>query len=412
MFRHNRMNITQIHILSHKKFGNHLFCANLVIPFNYVKGDDRLSKTAKNIRVIVGMSGGVDSSVTAWLLKQQGYEVIGVFMKNWGETDETGVCPAEQDAQDVRRVCEQIDIPYYTLNFEKQYYDQVFRSFLEQYERGLTPNPDVICNREIKFGQFLNKAMELGANYVATGHYARLTKQNGQVFLLKGTDKNKDQTYFLHALDQQQLSRAMFPIGHLPKDEVRALAHQAGLHTATKKDSTGLCFIGKRNFKQFLNQYVSIRAGDIIDIITGEIKGKHDGLLYYTLGQRQGLGIGGSGTGHPWFVVDKDVNSNRLYVVQGDQHPSLYSNALTAIDVNWICQSTHCSSEPLRCMAKFRYRQPDQSVTVHFKSDGQVYVQFDQPQKAVTPGQFVVFYSGEMCLGGGMIHTVEKAKIV
>jgi tRNA-specific 2-thiouridylase len=353
------------------------------------------------------MSGGVDSSVTALLLKQQGYDVIGIFMKNWDDTDEFGHCTAEEDAEDVRRVCDQIGIPYYTVNFEKQYYDKVFAYFLDEYRKGRTPNPDVMCNREIKFGDFLQKALDLGADYLATGHYARIERTaDGETKLLRGIDSNKDQTYFLHALNQQQLSKAMFPIGHLPKSEVRRIAEEAGLATAKKKDSTGICFIGERDFKEFLKGYLPAQPGPMVDIVTGETKGRHDGLMYYTLGQRQGLGIGGSGTGEPWFVAAKDLKENILYVVQGDKHHSLYSMGLTAADVNWISSSK--PQGPLRCTAKFRYRQPDQSVTVTLQGDGTTAeIVFDSPQKAITPGQAVVFYDGDTCLGGGTIDEVH-----
>jgi tRNA-uridine 2-sulfurtransferase len=367
-----------------------------------------MSEQAAKPRVVVGMSGGVDSSVTALLLKQQGYEPIGIFMKNWDDTDELGYCTAEQDAEDVRRVCEQIGIPYYTVNFEKEYYDKVFSYFLDEYKRGRTPNPDVMCNREIKFGEFLNKALDLGADYVATGHYARVVEEDGKFKLLRGMDSNKDQTYFLNALNQEQLSRAMFPIGHLPKPEVRRIAEEAGLYTAKKKDSTGVCFIGERNFREFLSQYLPAKSGEMVDIETGEVKGRHDGLMYYTLGQRQGLGIGGSGNGQPWFVAEKDLERNILYVVQGDQHPSMYSTSLTASGLNWISGSRPAAGTTLHCTAKFRYRQPDQGVTLTFQEDDMVHVAFDVQQKAITPGQAVVFYDGETCLGGGIIEVAEK----
>ncbi|WP_256831921.1 MULTISPECIES: tRNA 2-thiouridine(34) synthase MnmA [unclassified Paenibacillus] len=357
----------------------------------------------KKARVVLGMSGGVDSSVSALLLKEQGYEVIGVFMKNWDDTDEFGHCTAEEDAEDVRRVCDQIGIPYYTVNFEKQYMDKVFTYFLDEYRKGRTPNPDVMCNREIKFGEFLNKALELGADYIATGHYARVEHRDGAYRLLRGLDSNKDQTYFLHALDQYQLSKAMFPIGHLPKPEVRAIAEKAGLATAKKKDSTGVCFIGERNFKAFLSSYLPAKPGEM-RTLEGEIKGRHDGLMYYTMGQRQGLGIGGSGSGEPWFVAGKDLENNILYVVQGEKHPALYSTGLQATDLTWI--KGEAPKEPLRCTAKFRYRQPDQDVTVHFGEGGACEVVFDQPQKAITPGQAVVFYDGDECLGGATIDKI------
>ncbi|GIP57398.1 tRNA 2-thiouridine(34) synthase MnmA [Paenibacillus sp. FSL W8-0186] len=371
-----------------------------------------MSGSNSETRIVVGMSGGVDSSVTALLLKQQGYDVIGIFMKNWDDTDEFGRCTAEEDAEDVRRVCEQIDIPYYTVNFEKEYYDKVFAYFLEEYKRGRTPNPDVMCNREIKFGEFLNKAMDLGADYVATGHYARVVQEHdGQYKLLRGVDSNKDQTYFLNALNQAQLAKAMFPIGHLPKPEVRRIAEEAGLYTAKKKDSTGVCFIGERNFREFLSQYLPAQSGDMVDIVTGEVKGRHDGLMYYTLGQRQGLGIGGSGSGEPWFVAEKDLQNNILYVVQGDKHPSLYSTGLVASGVNWIAGADKLPDKPFKCVAKFRYRQQDQGVTLIPREDGTMFVAFDQPQKAITPGQAVVFYDGDECLGGGTIEAAEKMPV-
>ncbi|MGG4146952.1 tRNA 2-thiouridine(34) synthase MnmA [Paenibacillus algorifonticola] len=366
-----------------------------------------MAKSKQETRVVVGMSGGVDSSVTALLLKQEGYDVVGIFMKNWDDTDEFGHCTAEEDAEDVRRVCDQIGIPYYTVNFEKQYFDKVFTYFLDEYKRGRTPNPDVMCNREIKFGDFLKKANELGADYLATGHYARVERTpDGETKLLRGVDSNKDQTYFLSALNQKQLAKAMFPIGHLPKPEVRRLAEEAGLYTAKKKDSTGVCFIGERNFKEFLSGYLPAQKGDMVDIRSGEIKGKHDGLMYYTLGQRQGLGIGGSGNGEPWFVADKDLERNILYVVQGEQHPSMYSTGLIASGMNWIAPAQ--PEAPFRCTAKFRYRQADQGVIVTPRADGTAHIAFDQPQKAITPGQAVVLYDGDVCLAGGTIDIVEK----
>ncbi|EXX87094.1 thiouridylase [Paenibacillus darwinianus] len=366
-----------------------------------------MSGSNSSVRVVVGMSGGVDSSVTALLLKQQGYDVIGIFMKNWDDTDEFGHCTAEEDAEDVRRVCAQIGIPYYTVNFERQYFDKVFTYFLDEYKRGRTPNPDVMCNREIKFGDFLKKATDLGADFLATGHYARVERTGSGTRLLRGVDANKDQTYFLHALRQDQLAKAMFPIGDLPKSEVRRIAAEAGLATAKKKDSTGVCFIGERNFKEFLSQYLPAQPGSMIDVRTGEVKGRHDGLMYYTLGQRQGLGIGGSGTGEPWFVADKDLARNELLVVQGEAHPVMYSEGLTAAGVNWIAPAV--PDGPIRCTAKFRYRQPDQAVTVTLLDGGTTAdVVFDTPQKAVTPGQAVVFYDGDVCMGGGTIEAVRK----
>lgn len=374
----------------------------------YLHNLNRTGKPNAETRVVVGMSGGVDSSVTALVMKELGYEVIGIFMKNWDDTDEFGVCTAEQDAEDVRRVCDQIGIPFYTVNFEKEYFDKVFAYFLDEYRNGRTPNPDVMCNREIKFGEFLSKVLDLGADYVATGHYAKLIEDNGRLELQRGNDRNKDQTYFLMALTQQQLSKAMFPIGSLPKPVVRQIAEAAGLATAKKKDSTGVCFIGERNFKEFLSQYLPAQSGNM-ETYEGEIKGRHDGLMYYTLGQRQGLGIGGAGTGEPWFVAGKDLDRNVLLVVQGEQHPELYSESLIATGINWVAGAS--SAQAFNCTAKFRYRQPDQQVKVVMGPNQTVaHVIFDQPQKAVTPGQAVVFYDGETCLGGGTIDIVNKAQ--
>ena len=358
----------------------------------------------KGARVVVGMSGGVDSSVAALLLHRQGYEVIGVFMKNWDEEDETGYCSAADDYEDVRRVANQIGIPYYSVNFTREYWDRVFTYFLEEYRRGRTPNPDVLCNREIKFKAFLDYAMKIGADYVATGHYARVSYRDGNYWLLRGVDGNKDQSYFLCALNQQQLSRIMFPLGELTKTAVRELAAEAGLATAAKKDSTGICFIGEKDFKEFLQNYLPAKPGPIMTY-SGEVVGRHDGLMYYTLGQRKGLGIGGRGTGQPWFVAGKDLDKNILYVVQGENHPALYSTALTAVSVNWI--SGPPAADRFTCTAKFRYRQPDQGVTVIIRSETECEVKFDRPQRAVTPGQFVVFYDGEVCLGGGIIDKTQ-----
>jgi len=362
-------------------------------------------KSINNTRVVIGMSGGVDSSVAAYLLKEQGYEVIGVFMKNWEEKDEYGVCAAEEDYEDVRRVCNQLNIPYYTVNFVKEYWDRVFTYFLEEYKRGRTPNPDVLCNKEIKFKAFLDYAMGIGADFLATGHYARKDYFYGEYRLLRGLDSNKDQTYFLCGLNQYQLSKALFPLGNLEKKEVREIANSIGLITATKKDSTGICFIGERNFKDFLENYLPAQPGEIRSL-SGEVLGKHDGLMYYTIGQRKGLGIGGRGTGEPWFVVEKDLKNNILYVGQGENHPKLYSNGLVATDINWI--STKEKEKNFSCTAKFRYRQPDKKVTVKMKDKKTCEVIFHEPQKAVTKGQFVVFYDKEVCLGGGVIDdTIE-----
>jgi tRNA-uridine 2-sulfurtransferase len=357
----------------------------------------------KNIRVVVGMSGGVDSSVAALLLKQQGYDVVGIFMKNWDDTDEFGVCTATEDFDDVVRVCNQLDIPYYSVNFEKQYWDKVFSYFLDEYKAGRTPNPDVMCNKEIKFKAFLDYALDLGADYLATGHYAQVRENNGKYEMLRGVDSNKDQTYFLNQLTSDVLEKVMFPLGHLPKSEVREIAKENNLATATKKDSTGICFIGERNFKQFLSEYLPAQPG-LMQTLDGEVKGKHDGLMYYTIGQRQGLGIGGSGD--PWFVVGKNLKDNILYVEQGFSNDSLYSDELIATDLNWI--NPEEVKETFSCTAKFRYRQEDSGVTVKKLEDGNVRVIFDESQRAITPGQAVVFYDGEVCLGGGTIDKIIK----
>ncbi|SFS47060.1 tRNA 2-thiouridine(34) synthase MnmA [Marininema halotolerans] len=356
--------------------------------------------SGKAPRVVLGMSGGVDSSVAALLLKEQGYDVIGLFMKNWDDTDENGYCTATEDFEDVRRVASHIGIPYYSVNFEKEYRDKVFQYFLDEYKAGRTPNPDVMCNKEIKFGEFLNKGLQLGADYIATGHYAQVKKIEGTYQLLRGKDANKDQTYFLYTLGQDQLAKAMFPIGHMEKHELRKIAAEAGLPTANKKDSTGICFIGERDFKEFLSSYLPAQPGEM-QTLAGERKGTHDGLMYYTLGQRQGLGIGGGGSGDPWFVVGKDLARNVLLVEQGHDHPALYSDGLMASDLHWT--NRMAPDTPFSCTAKFRYRQKDQGVRVEPQGDGTYRVLFDEPQRAITPGQSVVFYKGDECLGGGII---------
>ncbi|MFB5662178.1 tRNA 2-thiouridine(34) synthase MnmA [Alteribacillus sp. HJP-4] len=360
----------------------------------------------EDTRIIVGMSGGVDSSVTAALLKEEGYEVIGIFMKNWDDTDENGFCTATEDYEDVIRVCNQLDIPYYAVNFEKKYWDLVFSYFLDEYRAGRTPNPDVVCNKEIKFKAFLEHALSLGADYVATGHYARLKKErDGTVSMLRGVDSNKDQTYFLNQLSQKQLQHVVFPLGDLNKKEVRRIAEEKKLATASKKDSTGICFIGERNFKEFLQNYLPAKPGSMVTT-DGEIKGTHDGLMYYTLGQRQGLGIGGAG--EPWFVTGKDLEKNELIVGQGFHNDGLYTDALYASDINWLDEKIRV--DPFSCTAKFRYRQSDQMVTVYPMADREVKITFAERQRAVTPGQSVVLYDGEKCLGGGTIEKAVKEK--
>ena len=353
-------------------------------------------------RIVVGMSGGVDSSVAALLLKEQGYDVVGVFMKNWEETDDSGVCQTEQDWQDVRQVCDIIGIPYYSVNFAKEYWDRVFSYFLKEYRAGRTPNPDVLCNREIKFRAFLDFAMNLGADRMATGHFVRT---DGDGRLLRGADPGKDQSYFLYMLHRQQLRKAVFPVGGMTKAEVRALAARHGLPVSAKKDSTGVCFIGERNFKRFLASYLPAQPGEMV-APDGEIVGRHDGLMYYTLGQRRGLGIGGRGDGRSWFVIGKDLARNRLLVAQGEDHPGLYTTRCRAEDVTWVGESPIREGETMVCTGKYRYRQPDQEVEVTLRGDA-LEVISRVPQRAVTPGQSLVLYRGEECLGGGIVTETE-----
>ena len=354
------------------------------------------------MRVVVGMSGGVDSAVSALLLKRQGHEVIGVFMKNWNEDNEDGVCTAESDWRDVRDVCDKIDIPYYSVDFAKEYWDRVFTLFLNEYRAGRTPNPDVLCNREIKFKAFLDFAMKAGAEKMATGHFVQT---DGEGRLLRGVDPNKDQSYFLYMIHAEQLKKALFPVGGMIKQEVRAIAEEAGLPVSKKKDSTGVCFIGERNFKKFLNTFLPAQPGDMVTP-EGEKVGSHDGLMYYTLGQRRGLGIGGRGDGRSFFVVDKDLKNNRLIVAQGEDHPLLYSRACTADQATFIGDPLP-ENTPCHLTAKFRYRQADQPVTVTRTGEILHFV-FDTPQRAVTPGQSAVIYDGPCCLGGGIIDTIER----
>ncbi len=360
-----------------------------------------------DITVVVGMSGGVDSSVVALLLVEQGYNVVGLFMNNWEEEDENGVCTSADDYADVKKVASKLKIPYYSVNFAKEYMDNVFAEFLSEYKKGRTPNPDVLCNREIKFGPFLKFAKKIGADYVATGHYANVEEKNGKFYLAKAKDKNKDQTYFLNQLSQEQLSKVMFPIGNLEKTEIRKIAAEHDLATAKKKDSTGICFIGERNFKKFLQKYLPAQQGDMVDLRSGKVVGKHDGLMYYTIGQRRGLGIGGSkdGNGKGWFVVDKDLKKNILYVTQGEGDEIL-SDGLISYKVNWIPEKPE--KNEFDCFAKFRYRQPEQKVHVTILDDGKVKVDFKEKQRAITLGQYVVFYDEKYCLGGGAIDEVIK----
>lgn len=352
--------------------------------------------------VIVGMSGGVDSSVSALLLKQQGYHVVGVFMKNWEEENDA-VCPAAQDFEDVALVCEKMGIPYYSVNFAKEYWDHVFSHCLEEFKQGYTPNPDILCNREIKFKVFLKKALELGGDFLATGHYCRNVLVEEEHRLAKGLDPTKDQTYFLYTLKKEQLQKVLFPIGHLHKTEVRKIAREHQLVTANKKDSTGICFIGKRNFKEFLNQYIPSRPGAFKNL-KGEVVGEHEGVAFYTIGQRKGLKIGGKG--EAWYVVGKDISRNVVIIDQGEEQPGLYADRLIATDASWINGLT--PSTPYRATAKIRYRQPEVPCTIEKIERGALYISFDQPQRAITPRQSIVFYEGEFCLGGALIQQALK----
>ncbi|MGQ9424555.1 tRNA 2-thiouridine(34) synthase MnmA [Gilvimarinus sp. F26214L] len=356
---------------------------------------------SKPTRVIVGLSGGVDSSVAALLLKQQGYQVEGLFMKNWNDDDGTEYCTAREDLLDAMQVAQQLDIELHTVNFAESYWDHVFEHFLTEYRAGRTPNPDILCNREIKFKAFLDHALTLGADYIATGHYVRRQNLDGRSYLLKGLDSNKDQSYFLHAVPEGALARSLFPVGELTKPQVRALAKEMGLATQAKKDSTGICFIGERKFKDFLQRYIPAQPGEIRSL-DGARVGEHSGLMYHTIGQRQGLGIGGvkGANEAPWYVVDKDLEHNILLVAQGD-HPALYKPALIARQACWINGAPDSGS--LRCAAKIRYRQSDQNCEVTVNGD-ELLVRFDEPQRAVTPGQSIVFYEGERCLGGAVIE--------
>lgn len=356
--------------------------------------------------VVCGMSGGVDSSVAAYLLKEQGYNVIGLFMINWEENDENGNCTSENDYEDVKRVCNAIGIPYYSINFAKQYWERVFEYFLDEYKNGRTPNPDVLCNREIKFGPFLEFAKKIGADYIATGHYCKVEEKDGLFYLQKSADKNKDQTYFLNQLSQEQLKYVLFPLADIEKPKVRQIAEKLELSTAKKKDSTGVCFIGERNFRKFLKNYLPNQPGKIMTR-EGKVVGEHDGLMYYTLGQRRGLNIGGrkDGNGQRWFVVSKDLKNNILYVSQGEGD-ELFSSSLIAKKFNWIPKIP--DKKEFTCFAKFRYRQPDQKVSVTILENGDVKIIFDQKQRAITPGQFAVLYDeNENCLGGGVIDSFE-----
>lgn len=356
-------------------------------------------------KIVVGLSGGVDSSVAALLLQQQGHDVEGLFMKNWVDFADESECTVEDDRKDAQSVADKIDIPFHEANFAMEYWDHVFKHFLDEYRAGRTPNPDILCNREIKFKAFLDHAMALGGYLIATGHYARIEERDGQFHLLKGLDHNKDQSYFLYTLGQSQLSRTLFPLGELPKPEVRRIAEEAGFITHDKKDSTGICFIGERHFREFLSRYIPAQPGEM-QTPEGELIGEHTGLMYYTLGQRQGLGIGGrkDSSGEPWFVAGKDMENKILYIVQGD-HPWLYSHSLVAEELSWVAGSP--PTFPCRATAKTRYRQADQACIISQDVAGKIQVEFDEKQRAVTPGQSVVFYLDDDCLGGGIIVATD-----
>ncbi len=364
-------------------------------------------------RVIVGMSGGVDSSVAAALLLEQGYAVEGLFMKNWEEDDGTEYCTAMADLSDASKVADTLGITLHTANFAAEYWDRVFEHFLAEYQAGRTPNPDILCNREIKFRAFLDYAIDLGADFIATGHYARRGESTGagveaRAPLLKGLDPNKDQSYFLHAVNGRRLARTLFPVGGIEKPRVREIAARLGLVTHDKKDSTGICFIGERRFSEFLKRYLPAQHGKI-ETDRGVVIGEHQGLMYYTMGQRQGIGIGGrkDADESPWYVIDKRLSDNTLVVGQGHEHPLLFSRCLHTRQMEWIMEDS--PSLPLRCTAKTRYRQPDQACVVD-RDDGGWSVRFDVPQRAVTPGQYVVLYDGAVCLGGGVIESASRTE--
>jgi tRNA-specific 2-thiouridylase len=358
-------------------------------------------------KVVIGMSGGVDSSVSAWLLKEQGYEVIGLFMKNWEDDDDSEYCSTREDWIDAVSVADVVGVDIEAVNFASEYKDRVFAEFLREYQAGRTPNPDVLCNAEIKFKAFLDHAMQLGADYIATGHYARVREMNGEFQLLKALDASKDQSYFLHRLNQKQLANTLFPLGEIQKTEVRKIAEQLQLPNAKKKDSTGICFIGERPFRDFLNRYLSYKPGDM-KTPEGEIIGQHVGLSFYTLGQRKGIGIGGikskqnaDGSSDAWYVAKKDVANNTLYVVQGHDHPWLLSSSLEAAQVSWVAGHAPAIAE---LSAKTRYRQPDMACRFSGNSES-FQLAFEQAQWAVTPGQSAVLYDGDVCLGGGIINS-------
>lgn len=353
-------------------------------------------------KIVVGLSGGVDSSLTAALLKEQGHDVIGLFMRNWHEKDDMGCCTADEDFQDVKDVCNKIGIPYYSVDFADEYYEKVFKHFVSEYKKGRTPNPDVLCNKEIKFDTFLKYALQTGADYVATGHYCNVEHRDGKSYLVRAEDDNKDQTYFLNQLTSKQLDKVIFPIGNIDKPTVRQLAKKYDLSTAEKKDSTGICFIGERNFRKFLSEYIPMKPGKIMTK-DGEVVGEHQGVFYYTIGQRRGLGIGGKqdGNGSRWFVLDKDVEKNILYVSQGEMD-ILYNNCLETDDFNFIPEKP--VEKEFDCEVRIRHRQALQKAKCYLKDDGGVKLVFEQKQRAIAEGQYAVVYRGKYCIGGGVIE--------
>ena len=381
-----------------------------------IPANDFLSRTEQPQRILVGLSGGVDSSIAAHLLIQQGHQIEALFMKNWEEDDKDGSCNAAEDYSDAMSVAKHLDMKLHERNFSAEYWDNVFEECLTEFRAGRTPNPDILCNREIKFNVFLDHALELGAEKIATGHYAQISFIDGKYKLLKAVDDNKDQSYFLYALNQKQLSSTLFPLGTLKKEQVRELAKQLSLVTHNKKDSTGICFIGERNFKPFLKQYINEQPGEI-RTTENELIGNHDGLMFYTMGQRKGLEIGGyklksgENTGDPWYVAGKNMQTNTLIVAQGHDHPMLFNKSLTAINLHWISGKPPAAlskSTPFKCMAKTRYRQADQECVIEKTEQNSCVVSFTKPQRALTPGQSIVFYQGEECLGGAIIESTEN----
>ena len=374
-------------------------------PLNNI---DLSTKPPSKTKVIVGMSGGVDSSVSAYLLQQEGYQVEGLFMKNWEEDDTEEYCAAAQDLEDAKAVCDKLGIKLHTINFATEYWDNVFEYFLAEYKAGRTPNPDIMCNKEIKFKAFLEFACEdLDADYIATGHYVQRAYQDGKWAMLRGLDDNKDQSYFLYTLSHEQVGRTLFPVGNIEKPKVREIAEQADLITHNKKDSTGICFIGERKFKDFLAQYLPAQPGNI-ESAEGEVIGKHDGLMYHTLGQRKGLRIGGLANSgeEPWYVVEKDLIRNVLIAGQGHNHPRLFSKGLIGNQLHLVNRNE--LTDPIKCTVKTRYRQDDVACNLSPMANGEYLVMFDEQQSSVTPGQSVVFYQGDVCLGGGIINTLIR----